>query len=59
MTGKLFNMDSSSDKTSKEYTSNSNNNNNNNLNIRAVVLILLCLQNSGHALLTRYSRVRY
>lgn len=29
-----------------------------NSNIRLTVLVLLCCQNAGHALLTRYSRVR-
>ena len=56
MSGKLFNMDSNNEKSSKEYSSNTVATN---LNIRGIVLILLCLQNSGHALLTRYSRVRY
>jgi len=29
-----------------------------NSNIRLTVLVLLCCQNAGHALLTRYSRVK-
>lgn len=59
----------SSSSSSSNSSSGSTNNNNNgqvsissatinaNFSIKITVLVLLCFQNSGHALLTRYSRV--